>query len=70
MHLALRSSSVIHPGTMYDVETFLTIRDLVPPCNPQHRVKLWFHPEWTGIDYAFGAAIAIIHCDRKDHCHE
>jgi len=47
MHLALRSSSVIHPGTMYDARPFLTSEDIMPPCKVQHRAKVLVDPKQT-----------------------
>jgi len=47
MYLALRGSSVIHPGTMYDAGPFLTTGDIIHPCKVQHRVKLLVDPKQT-----------------------
>ena len=53
MDLALRGFSLIQRGHFYDAEAFLTIRNLVPPCNPYHRTKLLFHPKWTVSTYSW-----------------
>ena len=37
----------LHPGTMYDAEHFLIIRDLVPQCKPRRRLKLLVDPKFT-----------------------
>ena len=60
MYLALRGSSIIHPGTMYDAGPFLTTGDIIPPCKVQHRAKLLFDPKQT-----VGDAIKLDHFDGK-----
>ena len=47
MYLALRGSSVIHLGTVYDGGPLLTTGEIIPLCKVQHSAKLFVDHKQT-----------------------